>query len=382
MRLSCSDTTTSATDCTVTGLTNGSAYTFTVTAANSLGSGPAAYSSSVIPVSNYSVNPLNLAVSGLGGGVSRTITITNLTQQQVTINGRTTTPTLPGSAEIDQSSTCSVGHNLAANASCTLIINPGSDPTSSCVSGEPAVPSVITVGFEGGSSVEANVFFLAYGCQYQGGYLFSIDDKTPTTNSIGGVVAAVLDSVSIQQWSNDGVNFSIWGIDETSTPVIPSPNTNTLLYPSVLHVGQLNCDGKSDGACDTNNIVNDPSYPDGGYAAAKCKQAIDSNGNTPCLSGATCYTDWYMPAICQLGNNISFCPYPPDPNNIETQLHNNNIGGFDNTYWSATEVSPYGSMYGPSTFVYIWNSINNEGELPQKNGNGSYSIRCVRSLTF
>jgi len=42
-------TTTSATNCTVTGLSNGQDYTFLVTATNSIGTGPAAYSSSVAP---------------------------------------------------------------------------------------------------------------------------------------------------------------------------------------------------------------------------------------------------------------------------------------------------------------------------------------------
>ena len=61
---------TSGISCIVTGLTNGTAYSFSVTATNSLGTGPAATSGTVTP---QTVPGVPLAVSALAGNASVTV---------------------------------------------------------------------------------------------------------------------------------------------------------------------------------------------------------------------------------------------------------------------------------------------------------------------
>ena len=81
----CSTSSASGLSCTVGSLTNGTPYTFTVVATNENGSGYAAFSSSVTPEPVLTASPSNLALSGLGSGASRMITITNNSSSDVTI---------------------------------------------------------------------------------------------------------------------------------------------------------------------------------------------------------------------------------------------------------------------------------------------------------
>jgi len=59
-------TTVTASPATVTGLTNGSTYYFTVTARNSIGSGPPATSNTVVPSSSFLAAPTNLHTTSVG----------------------------------------------------------------------------------------------------------------------------------------------------------------------------------------------------------------------------------------------------------------------------------------------------------------------------
>lgn len=92
----------------------------------------------------------------------------------------------------------------------------------------------------------------------------------------------------------------------------------------------ITTNGQSDGngAANTTTIIgvlgNNGGNP---YAAQVCGDyEIDSQGNTPCQAGNTCYNDWFLPAKDQL--NCLF-------NNQAT------IGGFSPSfYWTSTEFSP------------------------------------------
>jgi hypothetical protein len=121
----------------------------------------------------------------------------------------------------------------------------------------------------------------------------------------------------------------------------------------------------TDGAANTSTIVTSLGANGGTpYAAQLCSNyEVDSQGNTPCEPGNTCYNDWFLPA----GNNTT--------NSGQLNcLYDNQvaIGGFANAfYWSSTEDDN----------ANAWNQdLGGGGEgLPLKID--VYPIRCVRSFT-
>ena len=100
------------------------------------------------------------------------------------------------------------------------------------------------------------------------------------------------------------------------------------------------------------------------YAAGICSNyEVDSQGNTPCQSGNTCYNDWFLPA----GNNTTssgqlYCLYT---NQVA-------IGNFDSSvfYWSSTEFDASNSYA-----LYFYDGVS--GYLPN---NIETFVRCVRNF--
>lgn len=131
----------------------------------------------------------------------------------------------------------------------------------------------------------------------------------------------------------------------------------------------------TDGATNTATIVSCLTGPGGGsgcpqnvdvstYAAGICSTyEVDSQGNTPCESGNTCYNDWFLPA----GDNTTStgqlnCLY----------TNKTAIGGFASAaYWSATEAS--------SSFA--WSQSFIVGGQSQGGKNSTDHVRCVRAFT-
>lgn len=121
-----------------------------------------------------------------------------------------------------------------------------------------------------------------------------------------------------------------------------------------------NAQSDSDGAPNTTTIVG--ALGAGSYAASVCDEfEVDSQGNTPCISGNACYSDWFLPATDQLS-----C------------LYNNNatIGGFSTSslYWGSTEFS--GAAATDSLLIDF-----SSGSAVNASKDGLNPIRCVRSFT-
>ena len=369
--------------CVVNSLTNTTPYTFTVVATNTaIGVkryGPAALSSSTTPESVLTVSSANLALSGLGSGTSRSVIISNNSASNVTIASVDAPwPSLPSGTMVNTSqlTACASGAELAANGGfCTITITPGSIVSSGagdapCTTGIAPTPSVITVSDSVSDTVSAAVVVLGYGCQFQSGYLFALDDTTPATSSIGGSVVSVSDQqpTSLVKW-NRSSGISIWGIDDTSTIANPSPNTSSSSPSSTLSPGQLNCNAVSDGACATNNVFIQYT-PHIDYAAGICHTyTIDSLGNSPCTTGI-CATNWYLPSVCESGPFGSGGSYPSisgppssqactlGSTNIQEQLISTGIlTNFQSTYyyWCSTEYSPSPSG---DAWYQVFDSIN------------------------
>ena len=179
---------------------------------------------------------------------------------------------------------------------------------------------------------------------------------------MGGKVAALSDQSDGIIWSsnNTGVydgGVSIWGIDQTSTVATPSPT-------STQYAGQFNCNGSTDGSCNTNNIfvyysiIAPPTVSDSDYASGLCKGTIGG------------YSNWYLPSICEMGSPF-FCSLGIQ--NMQVNLANSSIGFLLGPHWSSTEWST-----NPQSDAYSWDfNFGLDASLKSM----FLKIRCTRSLT-
>ncbi len=318
-------------------------------------------------------------------GNARQITITNNGTFSAT-NVSVLSSGFPSGTTIS-SSTC--GSILAPADSCTITITPGKTATSGCTTGIAPISGTITVRADDVIAIQVGVLVLSYSCIYQGGYLYSIDDTTSDTGSIGGKVAAQFDQATPNApgiiWSSDSSGsydggVSIWGVDDTSTSSAPSPNASSI-PPATQYSGQFNCNGAIDGSCNTRNIyvyystIAASTPPLSTYATGLCKQNISG------------YLDWYLPAICEMGpdDGSLICTSPPllqlqqnMADNLPLLL-NNCIGSMclSGDYWSSTEHSG-----NPSDIA--WSecfAANGASSQCLDNKDELLGVRCSRALT-
>ena len=375
------------------------------------------------PILSASTANLALSVKATGTnaaltGNARQITITNNGDAPAT-GLSISYPTWPSGT----SPTTTCASTLAVNATCTITISPGATATSgantmACTTGITPTPGVVTVSANG-SQASTNVVVLGYGCQYQGGFLYSVDDTTnngvtgtcsspPCTGSIGGKVASLVDQAEpyIKSgaqttsiiWSSNGTGATssdvdyttILGIDEQSTALTPSPTSPA--YPSGTPAYTA-CNGSSDGSCDASNIIsyynaNRASWgsaptPLTYYAAGLCTATINS------------YTDWYLPAICEMDAvNVNVtCPAGTqsmlgdlsvligDPSATTPSTSCTPPSGTDclaGIYWSSTETS-----FNPQYYAWF-EYFASGGGSHQRSGNKyvALGVRCSRALTI
>lgn len=271
-----------------------------------------------------SANLSQLALSGLGGGISRQITITNdglIAATGLSVNA----PGLPTGTTFTD--TCS-GVSLAPAGSCTVTFTPGTTATSACdtAPGSAPIPAILTVN--GGNvfmPATSDIYVLKYGCIFEGGYVFSINDSTPDTVSVGGVVFQTSDELSNTDWNNSNAspaafNADISGINEDST----SP-------PDA-------CNGNTNGYCNTETIV--------GYYSLLFPAPIEYAAYACANSMKGGVAGWFLPAICQMSYGAGGCGTSGAPviDNIQSNLVDNGIGNISSTspqyeYWSSTQYS-------------------------------------------
>jgi hypothetical protein len=369
--------------------------------------GATTLSTSVSPPSILALSVKDTATNAALTGHARHITIQNTGTNPA--SGLSVSATgLPAGADITTTPTTCTG-TLAPGATCTVTITPGSNATSGCTTGSAPTSGTVTVSATNAATpVTSNVVVLSYGCQYQGGFLYSVDDATADTGSIGGNVAATSDQAapyinsgpqaSSIIWSSDGngatgsdVNYTvILGIDETSTTSAPSPTSPA--YPGGTPAYTA-CNGASDGACDSNNILSYYNFNRVNGGAAPTPLSYYATGL--CMATINTYSDWYLPSICEMDavNSNVTCPTGTqsmlgglsfligDPSAGTPSTSCTPPGGTDclaGIYWSSTENS-----FNPQGIA--WDEYFASGGGGGQLSNDKFfqlGVRCSRALTL
>lgn len=367
-----------------------------------------------------SVSTLGLSINDTGlnaalTGTPRLITITNSGSNSATNVTYSPSPALPSGTTISPSS-CGT---IAASGTCVLTITPGS--TASATAGNTS-PTPITLSIYGTNTntLTPTVNILTYGSVYQGGYIYAVDDTTPNTGSIGGAVVTQSDQAPTRYptgvvWSSNGSSStsvsddSIPGIAETSTtgssePTYASAQTsfnstysNESTFPFPSSGSFSSCNGRTNGACNSTNILMLYNTYVTNYGLYSSPYTLSAGPTTTyyyaagrCTATISGYSDWYLPAICEMGPG-SGCS--PSTQNIVSQLPDllgdpnandpstsciygaNCLSG---AYWTSTEYS------GNPTGGAWLESISSVGGSGHGTG-GKYNplgVRCSRALTL
>lgn len=350
-------------------------------------------------------------------GKPRKIIIHNKSSDIAT-NVTVTSSGLPSGTSIT-SNTCN--GTLLAGGSCTIIVTPGEVASSDCTAGTAPLAGTVMVNADGGLLTSISVYVLSYACQYQGGFIYAVDDTTPNTGSIGGTVVALSDQRASSSgiiWSSNGSGGT--GLDK-SLDIIPwiadMPTSNDSYYQAYTTFNTIysntkthpfpspwsfeKCEGGYDGKCNSGNILalyntyitnygidyilsTGPTNHEY-YAAGICADyAIDSSGNSPCITG-TCYDNWYLPAICEMGPKESSTPNTGCAVGTQNifdnllQLIGNSCSGIyciKGSFWSSTE---YASSPNDTAWYQTFTSSGGSQEAQLKYF--PVGVRCSRPLT-
>jgi hypothetical protein len=310
-----------------------------------------------------SVTSLALKTSG----VARTITFTNTGTSTASSVTYSPSPALPAGTTIAPAN-CG---NIAPAGTCVLTITPGATASAAAYNTNPT-PITLSVQGTNTNALTPTLNIVALASVYQSG-------------SIGGKVAAVTDQAAATFpngiiWSSDGSGatvsyIAIYGISETSTSLSANPSTGQI-------TGQSACNGNTDGACDTTNIVT--YYNANRAAGGTAPTPLTQYASGLCKASIGGYTDWYLPAICEMGpaSNGSDCEAgtPNMVTNLPSLLLTSCTGTscLAGEYWSSTEYS------GIPTHGAWGQFFASGGGSPQShpNKNSTLGVRCSRALTL
>ena len=272
----------------------------------------------------HSVATLALSVSDPGlnsalTGASRKIIITNTGLYDAKGLTAAVSPALPPGSSF--ATNC--GGVLPAGSSCQVTVAPGATPTSAPL--VTAQPSTLHVVGDNTNSSSTDIRILSYGSVYQAGYVFSLDDTTAPTASVGGKVLALLSESNGEKWGPDGPTDSVPYGDSRATT----------------------------------------------QAVADLFQGQPSAAQT-CVSSSTGgYSDWYLPGVCEMATCAS---------NTQQMMYTlllPHSGSFDPTrrYWLADPRVPINPPSSTTASSYDRASI-----LFMDSRSNLHLVRCMRDL--
>lgn len=400
--------------------------------------GATTLSTSVVPPSILALSVNNTGLNAALTGNARYITIQNTGTNQAT-GLSVSAAGLPTGTNITTVPTTCTG-TLAPSATCTVTITPGSNATSGCTTGIAPTPGTIIVRATNVAlPATSNVVVLSYGCQYQGGFLYSVDDTTnngvtgacttpPCTKSIGGKVASLTDQAEPYISSGSQATSIIWSfngggsasanvsydiiplISETSTPndfysnaqsTYNTTYANESSFPFPASSAFATCSGSIQGSCNSSNILALYDSYKTGYGIGSSPYTLSAGPTSRtdyaaglCTATINTYSDWYLPAICEMdsvygavtcplgaqsmASNLSFLLGDPGAGTPSTSCTppsgTNCLAG---VYWSSTELS------GFPQFVAWFEYFSTGGSF--QNGTskiGQLGVRCSRALTL
>jgi hypothetical protein len=288
-------------------------------------------SSTAVPATSFNIQGTNTNAVSASITIQSTLTLTSVTLNSgsasgglgVTLSGTG----LSGATGVTFGGIAATSVNVVNSTTVTAV-------TPRRPAGQGAVNVVVTT--PSGTATLANGFTYqttAVGQSAYGGKIACLN------GGLNNLIAATADNSS-------GI---VWGGYGTSTGATSNDNgaSNTAAIVACLT-------GPGGGGGCPNNIDART------YAAGICRNfAVDSQGNTPCQTGNTCYNDWFLPA----GNNSQLnCLYT---NRVD-------IGGFSSVgYWSSTEDS--------TNFAFYQSFSNRVQSNASKND--TLRVRCVRAFT-
>ena len=344
-------------------------------------------------------SPLTLTANGATGN----LTITNTSSiNALNIASDFTSTALDGNV-VETGNTCA---NVAPAASCILTFTPGNSLvplTNFSVSGTNTVTLMPSITIESGStlatinstsgSASGGTGVTLTGTGLTGATAVTFDGIPATSVNVvnsttvtavtpahaAGVVDVVIDTPAGGATLSNAYTYIATAIGQSSsggTIACLNGGLNNLISATADNSASIEWGGfgtvtgaqsNTDGASNTTTIVNTLGNNGGTpYASQLCNEyEVDSQGNTPCEAGNTCYNDWFLPA----GDNVMvsgqiYCLY----------TNRTTIGGFANDfYWSSTELP-----FDPNFFSYLTNFSDGNQTITLKSFIGR--VRCVRSF--
>jgi hypothetical protein len=168
------------------------------------------------------------------------------------------------------------------------------------------------------------------------------------TRTVGGTVSGLAASESVVLQNNGGDNLTV------------NSNGSFTFSTSVAQGATYNVTVLTQPATQTCTVT----Y----YAAGLCKQTIAT------------YSDWYLPAICEMGYGSNACGTSAAPTlqNIQTSLiDTSGLSTPTGIYWSSTQSS--------SDPQFVWNQTFSPSDESVQFAYGKYyqfGVRCSRALTL